>query len=119
MRTNHCPRLCPRPSKKNGNPGTEEVKGKNCRGWKHRHNPLLTASLPFLCVVLFPFPLQLTRSSLPIFLYAIEGKPLICTRAFAWALEAELEQNCLLASAFPQPCHVSAEFQTGSLGTSA
>lgn len=106
--------VCPRPSSENGDPGVEGG-GRTYREWEYRYNPVLTASLPFLRFVLFPFSLQLTRSSLPIFLYAIEGKPLICRRAFAWALEAELEKNYLLASAFPQLRRVSVEFQTVSL----
>lgn len=51
-------------------------------------------------------------SSLQIFLYTMEGKPLICTRASAWVLELELEQGYLLASAFlPTVHHGTIEFQ--------
>lgn len=75
----------------------------------------LPASLPLHLLLLCPFPFSLRYSicsSLLIFLYAIEGKPLICARAFALVLEAEVEQDYLLSSFFPQLVpSVSVEFQ--------
>lgn len=69
---------------------------------------LTSSPPPSLSYSLFSF-LALCNSpgsSLPIFLYTIEGEPLICTRAFALVFAAELEQNYLLSSPFPPavPC---------------
>lgn len=105
-------------SRPGGSEGEETIKGGNTIT-----TLALPSSLPLHLLLLCPFFFSLCYSicsSLPIFLYAIEGKPLICTRAFALVLEAEVEQDCLLSSFFPQLVPVaSVEFQIVIQWTSA
>lgn len=106
--------------------GPSHSEGKEIQAWRKRRGRnyrdgstittlALPASLPLHLLLLCPFCFSLCYSvcsPLPISLYAIDGKPLIRTRAFALVLEAEVEQGYLLSSFFPQRVPgASVEFQ--------